>query len=67
MENVGWEKRGTYSVLTKMSTFCSTICSKEPVKVLFSGAVGSDDRSAGKMGRLPRCEAGIQAFAPVAW
>jgi hypothetical protein len=62
------EWRGeTNSELIKRSTFCSTISSEEPFNATLSGAVGADDASAGKMGRLPRCELGIQAFAPVAW
>lgn len=61
------QERDTYSELTKRSTFCSTISSEEPFNATFSGAVGAEEASAGKMGSLPRCELGTQAFAPTAW
>jgi hypothetical protein len=57
----------SYREFTKRSTFCSTFSSAWPLSALFSGAVGADSRSAGKKGSLPRCDLGIQAFAPVAW
>ena len=57
----------SYSVFTKRSTFCSTVSSDDPLSTLLSGAVGSDEASAGKKGSLSLCERGIQAFAPVAW